>query len=151
VTEDEPIINIAFPPGSEGRDQAYGDLEFRKRSQLKGPTMDSHLDSDSRRSEFLEQLRASSETIHSQGRSKITGGSDGEPVLSRWESCGIGVMQRPADPQGVLRISVGGGEDLPVNVNYCVFRGDREACITLLKRALAAMEIAQPRKEADHE
>jgi hypothetical protein len=30
--ECEPIINLAFPPGSEGRDQAYGDLEFRKRN-----------------------------------------------------------------------------------------------------------------------
>lgn len=106
--------------------------------------MDSHLDSDSRRSAFLEQLRSKADTIHSQGRSNITGGVDGEPVISRWESCGIGVMQRPNDDQGILRLSIGGGDNLPVNVNYCVFRGERQACIDLLKRALTALEVGPP-------
>lgn len=111
--------------------------------------MDSHFDPDHRtrthkRSEFLKELEIRADTIRSLGKSRITGGADDEPVLSRWESCGIGVIQRQNDGQGILRISIGGGEDLPVNVNYLVFRGDRADCIKLLKRALTALEVGPP-------
>ena len=73
--------------------------------------MDSHFDPDHerRRSEFMRELEIRADTIRSLGKSRITGGADDEPVLSRWESGGIGVMQRPHDGQGILRISVGGG------------------------------------------
>ncbi len=114
--------------------------------------MDSHFDSDhrsqkQRRSEFMRELEIRADTIRSLGKSRMTGGEDDEPVISRYESCGIGVIQRPNDAQGILRISVGGGEDLPVNVNYLVFRGDRAACIKLLKRALTALEVGPPVSE----
>lgn len=114
--------------------------------------MDSHFDPDhpsraNRRSEFMRELEIRADTIRSLGKSRITGGADDEPVISKWESCGIGVVQRPNDGQGILRISVGGGEDLPVNVNYVVFRGDRADCIKLLRRALKALEVGPPVSE----
>ena len=114
--------------------------------------MDSHIDPDHARSiqqlfqreGFLRELEIRADTIRSLGKSRLTGGSDDEPVVCRYESCGIGVIQRPDDPQGILRISVGGGEDLPENVNYLVFRGDRESCIKLLTRALTALKVGPP-------
>ena len=110
--------------------------------------MDTHFDPDhpirTRRSDFLRELEIRADTIRSLGKSKITGGADDEPILSRWESCGIGVTQRPNDAQAILRISVGGGEDLPENVNYVVFRGDRMDCVKLLRRAISALEVGPP-------
>ena len=114
--------------------------------------MQSHLDDDSpiqreMREQFMERLRGRAEKIHGEGRSTITGGRKGEKILAEWESEGVGVRQLPADEQGILRISIGGGEHTPVVVNYCVFRGDRAACIKLLKRALAALESFGQRGE----
>lgn len=100
--------------------------------------MNSHLDSD--RKAFLDQLQSRSEQIRAAGKSRIAGGDDNEPVLAKWESNDVGVIRLPADEQGILRLSIGGGSSLPVNVNCCVFRGDRTMCINLLRKALAAME-----------
>lgn len=107
--------------------------------------MQSHLDSDSpQRREFrkkwLDELANRAEKIREQERSTITGGRDGEPVISEWTHNGIGIRQLPSDDMGILRISIGGGNDTPVVVNYCVFRGDHGKCVDLLRRALAAME-----------
>lgn len=89
---------------------------------------------------FLKELTGRAELVKAAERSRITGGFDGEEVLDKWESNGIQVVQRPPDTQDILRISVGGGDHLPVSLNYCVFRGDRGKCIDLLRRALKAME-----------
>jgi hypothetical protein len=112
-------------------------------------TMDSHLDSDSpARSRiaklFMDELEQRAGKIKSMERSKITGGTDGEPTLAEWQAEGVHVRQLPDDPQGILRISVGGGNHLPVSVNYLVFRGDRSACIDQLRRALKALEADHP-------
>lgn len=43
------------------------------------------------------------------------------------------------DPQGILRLSIGGGEHLPVTMNYVVVRGKIGQCIELLEKALVAL------------
>jgi len=106
-----------------------------------------HLDDDAGRSKpktvselFMADLESRAAEIKRQERSKITGGEDGEPVLSQWSANGVHVVQRPNDPQGILRVSIGGGDKLPVSLNYCVFRGDRGQCVDLLRKALKALE-----------
>lgn len=107
--------------------------------------MQSHLDSDFMRrnqlsERFLAELQGRVEAIKQQEASQITGGTDGELVLAEWESNSVHVKQRPDDPQGILRISIGGGDDLPVSLNYLVFRGNRGKCVDLLRKALKALE-----------
>lgn len=102
--------------------------------------MNSHLDSDARRSQFLDELQRRAEHIKGEGRSQITGGKEGEESQAEWKSHGVNVRQLPDDDQGILRISIGGGANLPVAVNYCVFRGERSRCIDLLRKALKALE-----------
>lgn len=93
------------------------------------------------RESFLKQLSERADYLQQTGRAKITGGVDGEPILEEWTAeNGIYVRRMPADPQGILRISVGGGDHLPVTVNYLTFRGERGQCIDLLRRALKALE-----------
>lgn len=84
-------------------------------------------------------MRKRARKMSEESASVIAGGSPGEPKLASWEWGGVYVVQRPPDPQGILRVSIGGGEELPVSLNYCTFRGDREACIALLKKALDAL------------
>lgn len=43
------------------------------------------------------------------------------------------------DEQGILRISVGGGDHLPVTLNYCTIRGSVGDCIKMLEMALDAL------------
>lgn len=88
----------------------------------------------------MSDLEKRAAEIKRQERSKITGGEHGEPVLAEWKSNNVMVTQRPDDPQGILRISIGGGDMLPVSLNYCVFRGSRGLCVDLLRRALKALE-----------
>ena len=45
----------------------------------------------------------------------------------------------PDDEHGVLRMSIGGGDNLPVTLNYCVVRGGIGQCIELLEKALKAL------------
>jgi hypothetical protein len=71
--------------------------------------------------------------------SEITAGKDGEDELAAWSKCQVRVRQLPPDEHGILRISIGGGET-PVPVDYCSFRGDRQECIRLLRRALKALQ-----------
>lgn len=89
---------------------------------------------------FMSELENRAIAAKRDQLSKITAGVDGEPVVSEWQTNGVRVIQRPNDPQDVLRISVGGGDDLPVSLNYCVFRGDRGKCVDLLRKALKALE-----------
>jgi len=45
----------------------------------------------------------------------------------------------PDDEHGILRISVGGGDSTPVQLNYCTVRGGVGRCINLLEQAIAAL------------
>ena len=100
--------------------------------------METHQD-DSHRHPFMDRLRQRADEMIKDKQSEITAGKDGEPILEAWKACGVSVRHLPPDEQGILRISVGGGET-PVGFNYCVFRGDLEPCIDLLRKALAALE-----------
>lgn len=89
---------------------------------------------------FLKEIEGRAELVKMAERSQITAGFDGEPVLAKWESNGVQVVQRPPDSQHVLRISIGGGDHLPISLNYLTFRGDRGMCVDLLRKALKALE-----------
>ena len=81
--------------------------------------------------------------MFAQGESDITAGSPGEPTLQQYRAEDFLVTQRPADEQGVLRISMGGGVK-NVDCNYLVFRGDQAACAVLLRQAIRALEVGIP-------
>lgn len=102
--------------------------------------MQSHLDDDFRRDMFMGRLEERAKEIHEQGRSQITGGREGEEAIAEWQRRGIHVKQLPEDEQGILRISIGGGTETPVELNYCVFRGKHSKCVDLLRKALVAMQ-----------
>ena len=104
--------------------------------------MQTHEDADFSqfRKNWLESLEEKADKMQAAGLSKITGGEEGEQPLSEWQHKGVGVRHMPPDAHGILRISVGGGQDTPIELNYCVFRGNRGHCIDLLRKALKAME-----------
>ena len=105
--------------------------------------MQTHRDDDVMREamsrEFMDRLRGRAAQTASAGKSQITGGREGEQHLDEWECNGVRVRQLPDDEQGILRISIGGGDETPVVVNYCVFRGQKQKCIDLLRKALLAL------------
>lgn len=101
--------------------------------------MQSHQDFDAQ-IQFMDRLRRRAADMTEAGQSKITGGVDGEEILSEWKRGGVSVRQLPPDEQGILRISVGGGTDTPVELNYCVYRGSHSKCVDLLRKALIALE-----------
>lgn len=100
--------------------------------------MQSHMDSDA--NGWLDSLRRKAEQLQAEGKSRITGGDDGEEPLAAWKSHGVYVKHMPDDEHGILRISVGGGNETPVSLNYLVFRGKYEECISLLEQALRALK-----------
>jgi hypothetical protein len=112
--------------------QSHRDSDFVRYSSGKGPSPVVQ--------QFMEQLEHRAAELKGAGKSKITGGADGEPTLAEWEANGVWCRQLPADEQGILRVSIGGGEGLPVSLNYCSYRGDRGRCIDLLRKALKALE-----------
>ena len=91
------------------------------------------------RSEFMERLRARAHESQTIGASTITSGSIGEVPLAKWKHRGIHVTHMPDDEQGILRISVGGGNNTPVVLNYCTIRGSVGECIELLERTIKAL------------
>lgn len=105
--------------------------------------MQTHEDGDARvaRARFMETLEARSVDVLKRAGSEIAAGKDDEPVLDSWEHkfTGIHVVQRPDDSQTILRISVGGGPDTVVRLDYCVFRGNRTKCAWLLEQAAKAL------------
>jgi len=100
--------------------------------------MQTHPDRDGAQ-EFMRRLQERAESMTSRGESQITAGAPGEEALAVWRYREMQVTHMPDDPDGILRISVGGGEDLPVNANYLVFRGDVGKCRALLQKALVAI------------
>ncbi len=97
-------------------------------------------DDDSHVSAFLKALKARAAEMSAKQLSQITAGSDGEPVLSSFSSHGVRVQRRPDDSQGILRISIGGGDRLPVRLDYCTYRGDLAPCVLLLEKVLLALK-----------
>lgn len=92
------------------------------------------------REEFLNALRAKADRMGAKGTSSITAGELNEQSICDWKgSNGIHCRKMPDDEHGVLRISIGGGDDLPVTLNYCVVRGGIGQCIELLEKALKAI------------
>lgn len=97
--------------------------------------METHQDRD-----FFDRLEERAGIAKLLGEGRITAGAPSEPVLAKWDHGQITIIQRPEDPQAILRISVGGGDRSPQNtVNYCVFRGNRTACAYLLEQAAKAL------------
>lgn len=91
--------------------------------------------------EFMKRLRERAAQMKRDKASEITAGAAGEKPLAEWKSNGVGVRHMRPDEQGILRISIGGG-DTPVPMNYCVFRGELGECIDLLERAVKALRAA---------
>ena len=102
--------------------------------------MRTHEDRDA--TSFMERLKERSEQMRSEGRSEIAGGKEGEESLAEWKSHGVYCRHMPDDEQGILRISVGGGTDTPVKLEYCTIRGSIGQCIDLLRRAIKALKDA---------
>lgn len=101
--------------------------------------MQTHYD-DNHQSAFIDRLRERAAKAEKAAASVITAGEEGEQELGRWKaSNGVHCRHLPDDPQGILRISIGGGEHLPVTMNYIVIRGKVSQCIDLLEKALAAL------------
>ena len=89
---------------------------------------------------FLELLRQRAAESVAKGDGTIAAGAPGEEPLAAYKaSNGVHVRLMPDDPQGILRISIGGGDKLPVTMNYCTVRGDIWQCIELLEKAVAAL------------
>ena len=100
--------------------------------------MGSHRQDDHQlRQEFLKEMSLRAEIMTDLGKNRMT--TEGK-CLEKWTHDGIRVERLPDDMSGVLRISIGGGEDTPVPGDYCSFRGDQSKCIRLLEAALAAMK-----------
>ena len=101
----------------------------------------SHENMSHDQNQFMDELKRRAEKGRQSGNASITAGSEGEPVLASWRGKnGVEVVHRPKDPQGILRISVGGGRDTPVKLDYCTIRGGVGACIELLEKAIEALK-----------
>lgn len=98
--------------------------------------MGSHADIDhGERKQILDELRLKAELLSELGKNRVTN----DKVEEEWMHDGIRVQMLPDDPQGVLRISIGGHPDFERS-EYCNFRGDQGKCIALLERCLTAMK-----------
>jgi len=102
--------------------------------------MQSHDDRDFR-DDWLDSLKHKADSMMAEKKSEITGGQEGEQPLAEWKGKGVFVRHMPPDEHGILRISLDGGEETPIPLNYCVFRGNRGHCIDLLRKALKVMEL----------
>ena len=103
------------------------------------------------RERFLSELRNRADRSEKAGAAAITAGAPDEKPLAQWKaSNGMHVRHLPDDglhgssrtlivEQGILRISAGGGDHLPVTLNYLVVRGPVGKCIELLEKALVAL------------
>lgn len=101
--------------------------------------MQTHL--DNQHSDFIERLKERAAAAEQAKASLITGGNEGDEPLAVWDFANVQCKHLPDDEQGILRISIGGGQT-PVPLNYCVIRGDLGQCIDLLSRALDALRAA---------
>lgn len=104
--------------------------------------MGSHMDydhirrkQDEARRDFLKELTTRAELMSELGANREQHGTP----LAEWKAEGFRCSVLPDDSMGILRISIGGGDDTPVRGDYCNVRGDVGKCITLLERALVAL------------
>jgi hypothetical protein len=89
---------------------------------------------------FMQELRERAAKARSASASVIAAGEKNEKELGSWKaSNGVHCSHLHDDPQGILRLSIGGGEHLPVTMNYVVVRGKIGQCIELLEKALVAL------------
>jgi len=95
-----------------------------------------HSDGD----QWFESLKQKADRMLQNGQSKITAGNPDENPLASWKRNKVSVTQLPDDEHGILRISIGGGTDLPFECNYLTFRGEHGKCVELLRRAIVALE-----------
>jgi len=105
--------------------------------------MQTHEDKSHRleRELFMELLTKRAEKAVEDRTSEITTGKPDEEPLARWKaSNGVHVIHMPDDPQYILRISLGGGDNVPVTMNYCTIRGGVGQCIDLLEKAIVALK-----------
>jgi len=118
--------------------------------------MQSHRDDDSMKgpdfSKFFESLEETklsdlekeAKRLTALRQNTITAGDTGEKPIAEWRSKGVNISKMPDDPNGVLRISIGGGKVVVRGsaefFGYCVLRGDRDKCIELLRRSLKALQ-----------
>jgi len=91
--------------------------------------------------EFFARLKQRAAEMERGKQSEITAGKEGEEELAVWSSNGVQCRHLPPDEQGILRISIGGGQT-PIPLNYCVVRGDLGQVIDLLKQAITALKKA---------
>lgn len=102
--------------------------------------MQTHDDSNHNlRKQWLESLRNKADRMMERGTSSITAGELNEEPICKWKHGGVHCSKMPDDEHGVLRISIGGGANLPIALTYCVVRGDVGECIDLLEKAIAAL------------
>lgn len=102
--------------------------------------MATHSDADhGKKSRILEELRLKAELMTEVGQNRMTH----DKVIEEWTHDGLRVQMLPDDPQGVLRISAGGHDEIKPS-EYCNFRGDQGKCIALLEKCLAAMKAHTP-------
>jgi len=89
---------------------------------------------------FIATLKERAAKANTAAASVIAAGEKDEQELGSWRaSNGVHCRHLPDDPQGILRLSIGGGEHLPVTMNYVVVRGKIGNCIELLEKALVAL------------
>lgn len=101
--------------------------------------MQTHYD-DQHSRDFMEKLRQRAAEGQKSNASQITTGKPGEEPLARWKaSNGMHVTHMPDDEQKILRVSCGGGDNLPVRMEYLTIRGPVGDCIALLEKAIAAL------------
>lgn len=110
--------------------------------------MESHRDSMHARQQlnetarrFLDSVTKKAAECMANRQSLITGGKEGEIPLQEYQSSkGVGVKRLPVDEHNILRVSIGGGDHLPIQADYVVFRGDPKLCAAVIRKALEAME-----------
>lgn len=102
--------------------------------------MQTHDDYSHKKSEWLKELQMRANRMMRERQSEITAGSPDERSLAQWKaSNGMEVVHLPDDPHRVLRISIGGGPDTPIRLDYCTIRGGVGKCIELLEKAIVAL------------
>lgn len=96
---------------------------------------------DAEHETFMERLRERADAAQKAKASTLTGGEPGEdPLFSGQASNGVHVKVLPDEEQGIIRVSLGGGDHLPVHLDYCVIRGPIGKTIELVEISLAAMK-----------
>lgn len=97
-------------------------------------------ENSSHSSGFIERLQQRADLAERAAASTIAAGASVEEELGAWKaSNGIHCRHMPDDEQGILRLSIGGGDHLPAKMNYLVIRGKVGQCIELLEKALVAL------------